>query len=107
MVNLTSAINHTVPISQFHKGMAAQIFSDVRKSGAKVVIKNNEPECVLMSPAEYMEFMDELADARLRILTLERIANGALEHTSTQEEIMETFGITEEDLGGMEDVEIE
>ena len=107
MVDLTGAINHTVSISQFHKGMAAQIFSDVRKSGAKVVIKNNEPECVLMSPAEYMDFMDELADARLALLALQRIAGGALEHTSTQAEVMEHFGITENDLADLEEVEIE
>lgn len=107
MVNLTGAINHTIPISQFHKGMAAQIFSDVRKSGAKVVIKNNEPECVLMSPDEYMDFMDELADTRLELLALQRIAKGALDHTSTQKEVMESFGITEEDLADMEEVEIE
>ena len=106
MVNLTGAINHTIPISQFHKGMAAQIFSDVRKSGAKVVIKNNEPECILMSPDEYMGFMEELADARLQLIALQRIANGALEHTSTQKEVMERFGITEEDLAAMEEVEI-
>ena len=107
MVDLTSAINHTIPISQFHKGMAAQIFSDVRKSGAKVVIKNNEPECVLMSPAEYMDFMDELADARLELLALQRIADGALAQTSTQKEVMESFGITEDDLADMEEVELE
>lgn len=107
MVNLTGAINHTIPISQFHKGMAAQIFSDVRKSGAKVVIKNNEPECVLMSPDEYMDFMDELADTRLELLALQRIAKGALDHTSTQKEVMESFGITEEDLADLEEVEIE
>lgn len=107
MVNLTGAINHTIPISQFHKGMAAQIFSDVRKTGAKVVIKNNEPECVLMSPSDYMDFMEELADTRLEVLALQRIANGALEHTSTQKEVMESFGITDEDLAAMEEVEIE
>ena len=107
MVNLTGAINHTIPISQFHKGMAAQIFSDVRKSGAKVVIKNNEPECVLMSPTEYVDFMDELANARLELLALRRIADGALEHTSTQKEVMERFGITEDELAAMEEVEIE
>ena len=106
MVDLTGAINHTIPISQFHKGMAAQIFSEVRKTGAKVVIKNNEPECVLMSPAEYMDFMDELADARLELLALQRIAGGAFEHTSTQKEVMESFGITEEDLADSEEVEI-
>ena len=107
MVNLSGAINHTIPISQFHKGMAAQIFSDVRKSGAKVVIKNNEPECVLMSPAEYMDFMDELADARLELLALQRIAAGALERTSSQKEVMDSLGITEEDLADAEEVEIE
>lgn len=107
MVNLTGAINHTIPISQFHKGMAAQIFSDVRKSGAKVVIKNNEPECVLMSPAEYVDFMDELANARLELLALQRIAGGALERTSTQKEVMDRFGITEDELAATEEVEIE
>ncbi len=107
MVDLTGAITHTIPISQFHKGMAAQMFADVRKSGAKVVIKNNEPECVLMSPAEYLDFMDELADARLELLALQRIADGALAKTSTQREVMERFGITEEDLADLEEVEIE
>lgn len=107
MVNLTGAINHTIPISQFHKGMAAQIFSDVRKYGAKVVIKNNEPECVLMSPADYMDFMDDLANTKLELLALQRVANGALDHTSSQSEVMESFGITKKDLADMEEVEIE
>ena len=107
MVNLTGAIRHTIPISQFHKGMAAQIFSDVRKHGAKVVIKNNEPECILMSPAEYMDFFDELADARLELLALQRVANGALEHTSTQKEVMDSLGISEQDLDDTEEAEIE
>ena len=107
MVDLTGAINHTIPISQFHKGQTAQIFSDVRKTGAKVVIKNNEPECVLMSPSEYMDFMNALADARLELLAMKRIASGALEHTSTQKEVMGIFGITDEDLEAMEEVEIE
>ena len=106
MVNLTSAINRTVPISQFHKGMAAHVFSDVRKNGARIVIKNNEPECVLMSPAEYMDFMDEIADARLELLALRRIANGALEHTSSEKDVMDGFGITEDDLEDLEEVEI-
>ena len=107
MVNLSGALKHTIPISQFHKGMAAQIFSDVCKSGAKVVIKNNEPECVLMSPAEYMNFMDELADARLEIVALQRIADGALEHTIKHEDVMAKLGITNEDLDNIGEVEIE
>lgn len=107
MINLSSAINHTVPISQFHKGMAAQIFSDVRKHGAKVVIKNNEPECVIMSPSEYTNFMDELAEAKIEILALKRIAAGALEHTLSEQEVMAFHGISEDELADFEEVEIE
>lgn len=51
--------------------------------------------------------MDEMADVKLKLLTLQRIANGALEHTSTQEEVMASFGITDEDLADMKEVEIE
>lgn len=51
--------------------------------------------------------MDEMADVKLKLLALQRIANGALEHTSTQEEVMASFGITDEDLADMKEVEIE
>ena len=50
--------------------------------------------------------VEELADAKLKLLALQRIANGALEHTSTQEEVMASFDITDEDLADMEEVEI-
>ena len=44
MQSVVSAINNTVPISQFNRGLAGKIFSDVRKNGPKVVMKNNEAE---------------------------------------------------------------
>ena len=65
MRSVVSAIQNTVPISSFNKGIAGKIFREVRATGAKVVIKNNVPECVLISPEEYVQLMDELSDARL------------------------------------------
>ena len=41
-VSVRSAIQNSVPISNFNKGMAGKIFSDVRATGPKVVIKNKE-----------------------------------------------------------------
>ena len=64
-ISLRSAIQNSVPISNFNKGMAGKIFADVRSNGPKVVIKNNTPECVLMSPEEYISLLDELDDMRL------------------------------------------
>lgn len=39
MNSVVSAIKNTVPISQFNRGMAGKVFSEVKKSGPKVVIK--------------------------------------------------------------------
>lgn len=60
MLSVKSAIKSTVPISNFNRGLAGKIFADVRTSGAKVVIKNNMPECVLLSPEEYIRIIDRL-----------------------------------------------
>ena len=65
MPSVVSAIRNTVPITQFNRGLAGQIFEDVKRNGAKVVMKNNAAECVLLSPDEYVRIMDELNDARL------------------------------------------
>ena len=63
MNSLVNAIKNTVPITQFNRGLAGKIFEDVKKQGAKVVMKNNTPECVLMSPEEYLSLMEEVEDA--------------------------------------------
>ena len=40
MPSVVSAITNTVPISHFNRGLAGQIFEDVKRTGAKVVMKN-------------------------------------------------------------------
>ena len=39
-----------VPITRFNKGEANRIFDEVESGGTKIVMKNNCPACVLMSP---------------------------------------------------------
>ena len=59
MTSVMSAIKNTVPITQFNRGLAGKIFEEVKQTGAKVVMKNNTAECVLLSPEEYVRLMDE------------------------------------------------
>ena len=66
---------NTVPISQFNRGMAGKVFSEVKKSGPKVVIKNNEPICVIISPEEYVKLMEELEDAYLYMTSQDRLSH--------------------------------
>ncbi len=75
MVSVVSAIRNTVSISLFNRGLAGKIFSDVKRTGAKVVMKNNLPEVVLLPPDEYIRLMDEVNDARLLTIATERMAD--------------------------------
>ena len=72
-MNIIAAIQNSISISQFNRGLAGKIFQDVKNSGAKVVMKNNAPECVLLSPDEYVSLMDEVNDARLLTLAVKRM----------------------------------
>ena len=70
-------------------------------------MKNNMAECVLLSPEEYVRLMDELNDARLEAVAAERLARYDPQKLVSWDEMMKKFGVTEEDLAGWEDVEIE
>lgn len=107
MINLTSAIRDTVSITQFNRGLAGKIFEDVKRSGAKVVMKNNAAECVLLSPEEYMQLMDEVNDARLLAVTTRRMSHFDPENAVAGEELYRELGITKEDLENCGEVEIE
>ena len=98
MASVMSAITNTVPITQFNRGLAGKIFEDVKQCGAKVVMKNNAAECVLM---------DELNDARLLAVASERMAHFDPTSLISEEEMNRRLGVTEDDLAGFDEVEIE
>ena len=107
MASVMSAIKNTFPISQFNRGLAGKIFEDVKQSGAKVVMKNNVAECVLISPEEYVRLMDEVNDARLLAVASERMAHFNPATLISEEEMNRRLGITEDDLTGFDEVDIE
>lgn len=107
MANITSAIRDTISISLFNRGLAGKIFEDVKQSGAKVVMKNNSAECVLLSPDEYVKLMDEVNDARLLSIANERMQNFNPANLISSEDLYKELGITEEDLDAIGEVEFE
>ncbi|WLD87213.1 type II toxin-antitoxin system Phd/YefM family antitoxin [Stomatobaculum sp. F0698] len=107
MKSVMSALRDTVPINQFNRGLAGKIFEEVKKSGAKVVMKNNTAECVLLSPDEYAKLIDEICDARLLLLASDRMSRADLSKTVSQEEVYRELGLSAADLLGEEDVELE
>ena len=105
--NVVSAINRTVPISQFNRGLAGKIFDEVKRSGSKVVMKNNEAEVVLVPPEEYVQLMDKLEDYELVAIALERLNRYDPEKTVPEEQVWAELGITDEELDAAGEVEFE
>ena len=107
MASVVSAITNTVPITQFNRGLAGKIFEDVKRSGAKVVMRNNAAECVLLSPEEYVRLMDEVNDARLLAVATERMAHYDPSALISEEEMNRRLGVTAADLADFDEVDIE
>ena len=105
--NVVSAINRTVSISQFNRGLAGKIFDEVKRSGSKVVMKNNEAEVVLVPPEEYVQLMDKLEDYELMAIALERLNRYDPEKTVPEEQVWAELGITDEELDAAGEVEFE
>jgi len=71
MVALTR-IDKFVPISQFNKGKASQIFAQMEKARRMIVMKNNQPAAVILSMDEY----ERLRGQRNRALKLNKDTAG-------------------------------
>ncbi len=99
--------NRTVSISEFNRGLAGRIFDDVKVTGSKVVLKNNTPECVLISPEEYSILMDELEDARDLILANKRLSSAKKDDFISREEFEKRFHINLDDVSPLDEDEIE
>lgn len=102
-----SAIENTIPISLFNRGLAGKIFDEVKHYGAKVVMKNNTPECVLISPDEYIRLLDEVNDARLLTVATERMAGFDLSTLISQEYVDQELGFSPSDYENTDGIEFE
>ena len=100
VLNTVNVLDSIVPISRFNKGEANKIFSDVKKSGISIVVKNNVPECILMSPQSYREMMEEYEDALLAAEAAKRLSQKT--EYADHEDVMKKFGLSEADLDDVE-----
>ena len=104
----SNLITSAVSISDFNRGKAGKIFDDLNKKGTMLVIKNSQPEGVLMSLKEYVKLMDELEDLRITVIAAERLMNKDPDKkTYSWNEMMQKLGVTQEDIDNAEEDEIE
>jgi len=107
MTSVISAITNTIPISQFNRGLAGKIFSEVKAHGSKVVMKNNSAEAVIVPPEEYVELMNSLNDYLLLTMAVERMEKYDPSTLISEEEMDKLLGIREDELDAVDEVEFE
>ncbi len=96
-----------VSVTQFNKGQASKIFDRLRTERQLVVLKNNTPSAVILSPEEYERLSDIEEDYRLLLLAQERIAGGGLEHTISFHDAIADLGISDSEIEEAEELDIE
>ena len=101
---ISGAINSLVPISRFNKGEANKIFDEVRETGFKIVLKNNTPTCVLLTPEAYEQMLETIENYRLLVEAEKRLENAKKDDFIPAEQAMQELGISEADL---KDIEVE
>lgn len=107
MATATNLLNCLVPITQFNKGQASRIFDRLRTEKQLVVLKNNAPSAVILSPDEYARLAEIEEDYALLLEANERLENNKDKNTISFNDAMNALNITEEDLDHAEDVIIE
>lgn len=102
MITASTVMRSIVPITRFNRGEASKIFDEVESSGMKIVVKNNKPACVLLSPERYDEIMELLSDQLLLQEADKRMANADDNELLTQDEMMQELGISKDELKDIE-----
>lgn len=65
-INTLKLINAIIPITRFNKGEAGKIIDEVQQNGPRIIVKNNVPECIMISLEDY----NSLTEAANRTVTL-------------------------------------
>ncbi len=103
-LNSINILDSMIPISRFNKGEANKIFTEVKNDGIRIVVKNNTPECVLISPKDYQALIEQYEDALLLAEANNRLSKN-LEYVS-HDDIFSDLNINEQDLENI-DIEVE
>lgn len=98
-------LKNMVSITELNKGKASKIIEEVKKTGYKVILKNNSPEAVLITPEQFEELIslrEEILDMTLGMEALKRMSNFNVEETISHEDILDELGISQDELDDIE-----
>lgn len=107
MAIAANLLQSLVPISQFNKGQAAKIFDRLHSERELIVLKNNQPSAIILSPEEYTRLTEIEEDYFLLLEANKRMEDNGDNKTLSIDSVMSNLGISEDELLDTEDVDIE
>lgn len=107
MATTASILQSLIPISQFNKGMAAKIFDRLHTEKELIVLKNNQPSAIILSPEEYQRLTEIEEDYLLLLEAAKRLEANGDKPAIPMDTVLSNLGICEEALEEVEDVDIE
>ncbi len=107
MAFTTNILNQLVSISQFNRGQASKIFDRLHSERQIVVLKNNLPTAIIITPEEYSRLVGIEEDHLLFLEATKRVSNEKKQNTLTIETIMTELGISQTDIDNCEEIELE
>ena len=104
MAIAANLLQSLVPISQFNKGQAAKIFDRLHSEKELIVLKNNQPSAIILSPEEYTRLTEIEEDYFLLLEANRRMEGNGSNETISFDSVMNNLGINEDELLDMENL---
>ena len=95
-----------VPITQFNRGQASMFFDRLHTENQLIVLKNNQPAAIILSPSEFQR-LSEIEENYTLLLEATRRLKEDSSSTYSREEVMSELNISEADLAATGDVVME
>ena len=106
MAYTADILDSLVPITQFNRGQASRIFDRLHTENWLIVLKNNQPAAIILSPSEFQRLSEIEEDYTLLLEATRRLKEDS-SSTSSREDVMSELNINEADLAAAGDVVME
>jgi antitoxin StbD len=108
-LNVVQGFKKMITVSEIGRGKITSVLNDLSKDKQPYfIIRNNKPEAAILSIEELTELLEIQDNYELLQLAVERMKDLDSEKTIPMHEVMQNYGITENEVcKGMETVEIE
>lgn len=107
MALTTDLLQSLVPITQFNRGQASRIFDRLHTERQLIVLKNNQPSAIILSPEEYTRLTEIEEDYLLLLEANRRLTENAEKKTIPMSSVMSHLDISDTELEETEDINIE